>query len=296
MTQYRQVTLLAVLTLTLAACSSSDDYQWDPWDYTNAEKATVNVVTEDGATEDLGSGTTIGLYVTGDDGQVRLASATVDANGNIQIPSGALSGKVVVYAPFQPAWGESAYNSNVRFDVQSDQSDKASYEASDLMIGTAATASKTRAAGMELSIQHMLSKVMIHIVDETGSLDMEKMTMRLLRMEGSVSVSLSDVSVFTVENSLLDIDMLRQEANDHRITMTAIVAPQTKAEGEELFEFGTPGAQHVCRLPSHAMLEGGKTFVFQLRFTEEGLVPDSSYITNWEADEEDTDLSVRVKK
>ena len=71
----------------------------------------------------------------------------------------------------------------------------------------------------------MLSKVMIHIVDETGALDMEKMTMRLLRMEGTVNVSLSNMSVSTVENSLLDIDMLRQGANDHRITMIAIVAP-----------------------------------------------------------------------
>ena len=295
-TRYWQATLLAVLTLLLAACSSSDDYQWDPWDYSNAEKATVNVVAEDGTVEDLESGTTIGLYVTGDDGQVRLVSAKVDADGSIQLPSGALSGKVVVYAPFQSAWGVEAYSGNKLFEVQPDQSDEAGYEASDLMIGTATMTSKTRAASMALSMHHMLSKVMIHIVDETGALDMEKMTMRLLRMEGTVNVSLSNMSVSTVENSLLDIDMLRQGANDHRITMVAIVAPQTKAEGEKLFEFGTAGAQHICKLPSDATLEGGKTFVFQLRFTEEGLVPDSSYITNWEADDIETDLSVRVKK
>ena len=295
--RFRRVSLTAVTVLAVAACGSSEEYKWDPWDVSQNQIASVNITQEDGTTEELKTGSTIGIYVIDGNGAVSLVTATVDANGNIQLPPEAFDGRVIAYSPVQPGWNTGTFNGTPLFEVQPDQSIQADYDASDLMIGTATmTTAATRSASMELSLKHMLARVMVNVVDETGSLDTENTSMRLLRMAGSVYVSLSAMKVTTVENSSLDIDMLPYSMTDRRITMIAIVAPQTIQEGADLFEFSMAGSHRKATMTSTETLEGGKTFVFQMRYTDEGLVPDGSYVADWEVDDNDIDLNIRIKK
>lgn len=297
---HKQASLLAAQILMLTACSSKEDYQWEYWN--EAENvASVSVQSEDGTTETLEPSTTMGIYIIDENGSVTWVIAEVDEHGNVILPPKALSGQVVVCTPVQPSWGAAAFTGKQKFYVESDQSDEEYYEASDLMIGTmssvAATRGFTRAdTNLHLSLKHMLAKVVIHVVDETGMMDFGQVNMQLLGMHNRVNVSLSQQTVETVENSIADIDMLAYNSTDRRISMAAIVPAQTIGEGEEFFKVNMPGNSRLGILPSETVLEADKTFVYQVRYTENGPVLESSFITKWEDDGSETVLDIRTNK
>lgn len=297
---HRKVSLLAVLALILTACGSKEDYQWEDWN--EAENvASVSVQSEDGTTEELEPGTTMGIYIIDENGNLTWVVVEVDENGNVILPPEALSGKAVVYSPVQSSWGLAAFTGSPKFYIKSDQSDEDGYEASDLMIGTmssgAATRGFTRAATkLRLSLKHMLAKVVIHVIDETGMMDFDQVTMELLKMRNGVSVSLAMQEVETLENSTADIDMLAYNSTDRRISMTAIVPSQTIGEGEEFFKIEMPGNSRIGVLPTETVLEADKTFVYQVRYTENGPVLESSFITKWEDDGSEAILDIRTNK
>ncbi len=292
--QCRQGALVASLALMLAACGSSDEYKWEPWDTEQQAETPVSIITADGTEEDLKTGSTLGIYVVNEDGTVTWMTVAVDSDGNIILPSEAQTGKVIAYTPVQLGWGKEAFNTLQRFEVQPDQSSQADYDASDLMIGTMSVV--TRGTEVELQFKHMLAKVVVHIVDETGAIDPDNASMRLLRMAGTVSVSLSAMQVSTVENSQIDIDMLPYNVTDRRISLAAIVAPQTIEEGVDFLEFTVAGSHRACPMPTRTELEGNMTFVYQMRYTDEGLVPDGSYIVGWEDDGTETEFDIRTTK
>lgn len=288
-----QTVLVAVLVMSFSACGSSEEYQWESWEENDSEFS-VSVLAEDGTEESLKSGSSLGVYVVGSDGIVTWATSEVDKDGNVVLPPSALTGQAVVYTPVQPHWGADAYTSMPKFYVKSDQSTEANYDASDLMIGTAKSA--TRATSLTLSLQHMLAKVVIHVIDETGMHDFSSSSTMLLRMDNAVTVDLSRQSTGIVEKSVADIDMLKYNATDRRISMTAIVAPQTRLSGEEFFELIVPGSRHICTFPSTAELEAGKTFVFQMRYTESGPMVEGSYIAQWENDGSEAIFDIKTNR
>lgn len=299
--QYGLTTLLAGITMMLSACSSSnEEYKWESWETTGNE-ATVSVQTENGGSELLEAGTTIGVYVVDENGKVTWVNATVDQYGNVVLPQEALTGKTIVYTPVQPGWGMAAFSSTPSFYVKPDQSDEEGYEDSDLMIGTATASAAARAftrasTSVNITLKHMMAKVIVHVVDETGMMDFRTAVMSLLHMKNGVTVSLPEQSVTTIENSISDIEMQAYSITDRRLSMRAIVAPQTKEAGEELFELVIPGSCRLCVLPSKAVITAEQAYVYQVRYTEDGPVLESSYITNWDSAEEEADFTIRTDK
>lgn len=299
--QYGLTTLLAGITMMLSACSSSnEEYKWESWETTGNE-ATVSVQTENGGSELLEAGTTIGVYVVDENGKVTWVNATVDQYGNVVLPQEALTGKTIVYTPVQPGWGMAAFSSTPSFYVKPDQSDEEGYEDSDLMIGTATASAAARAftrasTSVNITLKHMMAKVIVHVVDETGMMDFRTAVMSLLHMKNGVTVSLPEQSVTTIENSISDIEMQAYSITDRRLSMRAIVAPQTKEAGEELFELVIPGSRRLCVLPSKAVITAEQAYVYQVRYTEDGPVLESSYITNWDSAEEEADFTIRTDK
>lgn len=300
--QYGLTTLLAGITMMLSACSSSnEEYKWESWETTGNE-ATVSVQTENGGSELLEAGTTLGIYVVNEDGSVTWVNATVDQYGNVILPPEALTGKTIVYTPVQPGWGMAAFTGTPSFYVKADQSDEEGYEDSDLMIGTAtastaATRALTRAStSINIRLKHMMAKVIVHVVDETGMMDFRTAVMSLLHMKNGVTVNLPEQSVTTIENSISDIEMQAYSITDRRLSMRAIVAPQTKEAGEELFELVIPGSRRLCVLPSEAVITAEQAYVYQVRYTEDGPVLESSYITNWDSAEEEADFTIKTDK
>lgn len=299
--QYALLTLLTGIVIMFAACGSDEEYKWESWEATGSE-ATVSVQSEDGTSESLEAGTTLGVYVVNEDGTVTWVNATVDQYGNVILPPDALTGKTIVYTPVQPGWGQAAFNGTPSFYVKADQSDEDDYDASDLMIGTvtattAAARAFTRAGtSISLSLKHMMAKVVIHVVDETGIMDFRTASLSLLRMKNGVTVSLPQQSVTTIGNSVSDIEMQAYNITDRRLSMRAIVAPQTKEAGEELFELTVPGTRRSCILPTTAEMTPEQTYVYQVRYTVDGPVLESSYITNWNSAEEEADFTIRTDK
>ena len=290
-----QASLLVFLVLMLTACGSKEEYQWEDW--SEPENVTsVSVQSGDGTMEVIDPGTKMGIYVVNENGNVIWTVSEVDGNGNMILSPAALSGNVIVYTPVQPSWGVDAFMGIPRFYVKSDQSDEESYEACDLMIGTMSNVSGTQSTGMRLSLKHMLAKVVIHVVDETGMMDFEQVTMQILRVRNGVSVNLAQQEVITLENSIADIDMLAYNSTDRRISMAAIVPAQTIGEGEEFFKVNMPGNSRLGILPSETVLEADKTFVYQVRYTENGPVLESSFITKWEDDGSETVLDIRTNR
>lgn len=299
--QYGLGTLLTGIAMIFTACSSSyEEYQWENWETTGSE-ATVSVRSEDGASEPLEAGTSIGVYVVDEEGKVTWVNATVDQYGNVVLPQEAMTGKTIIYTPVQPGWGMAAFTGTPSFYVKADQSDEEGYEDSDLMIGTATASAAARAftrasTSVNITLKHMMAKVIVHVVDETGMMDFRTAVMSLLHMKNGVTVSLPEQSVTTIENSISDIEMQAYSITDRRLSMRAIVAPQTKEAGEELFELVIPGSRRLCVLPSEAVITAEQAYVYQVRYTEDGPVLESSYITNWDSAEEEADFTIRTDK
>lgn len=83
--------------------------------------------------------------------------------------------------------------------------------ASDLIAG-ASDASNSNVTN-EITLAHLLAKVVVSVVDETGNYDFKTGTsLHLLGMKNVVKVDLNALSIATVETSFANIDMYGDEA------------------------------------------------------------------------------------
>lgn len=264
---------LAVGVMALTSCSSSDVDTW--YDDENDEANVVTIsITDDGNTDNLSAGSNIGLFVIDGNGNPAVSNQmlTLGTGGSATLPDVALTGQLIVYSPYQTDW-EHALSEKSRFDVQDNQSTAEGYKASDLLIGSGDAS--------QLSMKHVLSRIVVHITDETGDVDMGEMNVQLLNKTGSVMVDLRNASTESVADSEKDIAMYPYELSDWRLSLEAIVAPQTITNGDEFLEFSRNGRSQVFYIPQDATLEGGKTFIYYFRLTQTGVIFDGTTITNW---------------
>lgn len=277
---------LATVTLLLSACHKATEFEYiDEAVETVQGETNVVVTDENGNEEAFASGSQIGIYVIAADGSVTYQMVEVDEDGNAALPTSTQGSTIIAYTPYQEAWGEDAIMNNPVFTVQSDQSNEVAYDASDLMIGTSAAnaaAARTRADYNQMAFRHMLAKVAIHVVDETGRIDLNNIKAELLSVNNSVRVDLLHQSVTTIDDSRTHIPMLSEMTTDWRISSYAIVAPQDVAEGTTFFAITLYGNRQSYPIPQGSRLEGGKTYTINMRLTEYGLIPDGWYITDWE--------------
>ena len=276
--------LTSVLML-FSACSKQSEFEYIDEEVINTDETpNVTVTDENGNETTLTPGSTIGIYVVGEDGNVTLQQVEVDENGNAILPT-SNQGTVIAYTPYQEEWGEEALTSNPIFTVESDQTTQERFQASDLMIGS--TNQTTRATSNEsMTFHHTLARVAIHIVDETGRVDLTCIGAELLDVCNSVHVDLAHQAVTTIEDARANISMLSEMTTDWRISSYAIVAPQFVADGTEFFTVTLYGNCQKYPIPEAVTLEGGKTYTINMRLTEHGLLPDGWYITDWDGQEE----------
>ena len=276
---------LTSFLMLFSACSKQNEFEYIDEEVANTdERPNVTVTDENGSETTLTPGSTIGIYVVGEDGNVTLQRVEVDENGNAIIPASG-QGAIIAYTPYQEDWGEEALTSNPVFTVENDQTTLERLRASDLMIGR--TRQTTRAAtDGSMTFLHMLSKVAIHIVDETGRVNLQAIAAELLGVNNSVTVDLVHQTVNNIEEERANIPMLSEMTTDWRISSYAIVAPQFVAEGTEFFAITLYGNRQTYPIPEAVTLEGGKTYTINMRLTEHGLLPVGWYITDWDEQEE----------
>ena len=274
------VILYSLLVAHTTGCSKPQEFEYID-DITSSENGTYIIVTdENGVPGDVSPGTTVGVYVVNEDGSVTYLTVEADENGNAILPTSALGGNIVAYSPVQDEWGEAAYATPQMFTVKSDQSDEANYIASDLMMGSSATA--TRSEQSVMTFRHMMAKVAIHIIDEIGRTDLSQMEAELIAQKSAVMVDLARQSVATVRDLQTNVVMLSKMTTDWRVSSYAIVAPQTVTDGTPFFAVTLYGTRQTYTVPQDAVLEGGKTYTINMRLTEYGLIPDGWYITDWD--------------
>ena len=283
---------LACAALLLTACSKATEFEYiDEVVTPEDDEPTVVVTDENGNETTLPEGAMIGIYVIDSDGNVTLQQVEVDENGNAVLPTTNQGETIVAYTPYQEEWGDSALVTSPTFTVKSDQTTEELYKASDLMIGI--SGQTTRASEAPMNFTHMLAKVAIHMVDETGRVKLETIGAELLNVNTSVTVDLLHQRVSTIDSLRASIPMLSKMTTDWRISSYAIVAPQFIGEGTMFFAITLYGNRQLYPIPQASQLEGGKTYTINMRLTEYGLVPDGWYITDWD-DTTENDIDVKV--
>ena len=285
--------LTSVLML-FSACSKQSEFEYiDEAVETVQGETNVVVTDENGNKEAFASGSQIGIYVIAADGSVTYQMVEVDEDGNAALPTSSQGSTIIAYTPYQEAWGEEAIMNNPVFTIQSDQSNEVAYDASDLMIGKSVATAGTRGYYNRMAFRHMLAKVAIHVVDETGRIDLKNIKAELLSVNNSVRVDLLHQSVSTIDDSRVNIQMLSEMTTDWRISSYAIVAPQDVAEGTTFFAITLYGNRQNYPIPQDCRLEGSKTYTINMRLTEYGLIPDGWYITDWE-DEGEKNIDIEL--
>lgn len=291
--------LIAVLAgcMMMTACSEPNEFEYVDEEITadnGNDQPSVTVTDENGNTSTLPSGNTIGVYVVDGDGNVSLQQVEVDENGNTVLPASTEESTMIAYTPYQEEWGEDAIVNHPDFTVESNQSTEDAYNASDLMIGTTKTEATTRATtNGSMTFRHMLAKVAIHIVDETGRVDLTRIAAELLYVKNCVTVDLAHQQVETKDDSQSNVQMCWEMTTDWRISYYAIVAPQAIAEGTDFFAVMLYGNREINPIPEAATLESGKTYTISMRLTEHGLIPEGWYITDWnEENERNIDINI----
>lgn len=270
----------------LSSCSKQAEFEY----IDEAPESGVSVITvagEDGNESLLAKGSVIGVYVTGVDGSVTLRRSVVGEGGEAALPSPAsgVSVGMVAYTPYKEDWGDAALYDGALFTVASDQSTSEGYRDSDLMIGSAGQMTRAT-SGSSVTLHHVLARVAIHIVDETGGINLDDIGTELLNVNNAVTVNLSEQSVSTISSLREDIRMYSGVRTDWRVSSYAIVAPQTVTEGTSFYAVTLYGSRQIYPIPATVSLEGGKTYTINMRLTTLGLILDGWSIADWIEEDE----------
>lgn len=268
-----------VSSLLMMSCHKTPKFVYED-EYEDEKTVDVFASDENGNTVEIAGGSVIGVYAVDTNGNIFFQEAEVNGDGTIVMQTSD-GGGILAYLPYQEDWDTADYTSPRVFTVSDDQSTRRQFDSSDLMIGI--TNNLTHASA-SLSFNYMLSKVSVHIIDDTGSYNFSSCEMELTDMCDAVDVYLNRMEVTTISNSRSDIRMLKFSETDRRLTMRAIVAPQNIPAGTPFMKFISPQLTDSFGVPQDTQMESGKSYTFSLRLTETGLVYDGSYISGWEED------------
>ncbi|MBQ8714368.1 MAG: fimbrillin family protein [Prevotella sp.] len=276
--QYKLTSLWSIACLMLfLGCSDSHDFVYNDED--EVEEVTLTLTDANGNTGVIPSGTQMGIYMIGDDGAVTFQQVEVGGDGKLILPSSAREKKLFVYSPYQESWDTEDFSTTQLFQVQSDQSSMSQYQASDLMVGSLTEGVTTNAS---MTFSHLMSKVVIHIIDESGVIDMSQVSAELLHVYNSANIDIKNATATTIEETTTDIRMCPEMVTDWRLSSYAILPPQTIAANTDFFAITVYGVRQVYSLPDTVLLESGQTYTINIRLTDQGLVIDGSYVTDWE--------------
>lgn len=243
-------------------------------------------VTDENGSGNLSEGSSVGLFVYDQSTSSYVVSngATIVGSGGSLMGAPTLSAghqyTIYAYSPYRAEWNDIVDTSH-RFDVETDQSQKASYESSDLII-TKTTINDNQA---KVDFQHLLTKIVVHVTDQTGTIDVSSSGQTYLvlnDMATSVMFNLEEGVKSVIQDETSDVRMFTLDQSKRRISAAAIVAPQEKGEGDSLFKLYVAG-KYFRQYPLAAteQLLSGKTYIYRMTLTEGGLIIDNTQITDW---------------
>lgn len=277
--------ILLILPAIFTSCEKEDE---EANSVDEASVLTVSVAEGD-ETVALSEGTVVDLFaIEGSESIVAQTAATVVQHGQLTGTDAitAVMKDGIQLTGYTPSglWTLDTYNQPQEFTVSADQSTVENYEAADLKMAPLTAVANGKVA---LVMNHVMTKVCVHITDVTGNYDLSKVGMVMSGLHTSVTADLVQHTVSTREDKTGDIIPYSSNNTPYRATATAVVAPGQVAAGNVLIRVSVNGETFTYNLPENADWQAGMENVYSIRLTNEGLVPYGNYVTEWGEGEND---------
>ena len=196
--------------------------------------------------------------------------------------------------PFEAGQNVEVTETAATFSVQSDQSSKDNYKASDLMVGETTSKPVYRTtSNVTLQFKHCLSKININIKVGDG-VDANDLNDAIVTIYTRTNEATFDVQsgVITAVNSQAQASMPFVRAGNLTASgngfegMSAIIIPQDISAGSQFITIDTNNqTTYRYSLPTTVNLisfEPGKAYTYNLTVRKSGLTLDNTNITDWD--------------
>lgn len=286
------------------ACSDDDaptsitDNEGDQGD-SGYEGLTVEIVEDENEqTSTLPSGSSFGVFVFADNNYaVALANAHLIMGGGTISRADASSGfslsegiGICAYSPYSEVWDEVDVTEALPFSIASNQRTQSAYEANDLLVAPFTYINNGKAT---LSFRHVMAKVSVCVIDETGKYNLSQSEVELPEQPSGIKVNLISGKTEAVDNETLAVSAFMGNSNADTLRAMAILPPATIVAGRTVFTFEINGQPFSYAAPQTEEWESGKDHIYEMKLTENGLIPTGNRVIDWESGNEDTELTVK---
>ena len=279
----------AAATVSMTSCSNDDEAINSPVEIrlssTNEASLTTRSVNQNIQLTQFDAGEKIGVFINENGGSsttyAQPLQYTANGAGGMTPPAPQYfpqSGNGVNIHAFYPFSAASDLGTPKTFAIATDQSTNAAYKASDLMYGvpTSNPVSRT-SSSVQLTFEHLLSKINIELVVGNGSPTLVGSTVKLKGILPETTFDPSDGSITAAAGTATDITVMTTTAT---LVGSAIIVPQTLA-ATAFIEVTLPdGGVLTYSLPAQTEFEGKKQYDYEIRVNLTGLTVTST-ITPW---------------
>lgn len=301
--------LFASAVVALAACSSNEEFE----QIGNCEiKLSSTLLVQTRAAQDIQSeafesGESVAVFINEDSSSPSThydqpLQYDVENDGSLTttnpqyFPQNGNGVKIYAVYPFEVGQNVEVTETAAAFSVQSDQSSKDNYKASDLMVGETTSKPVYRTtSNVTLQFKHCLSKININISagDGIDPVDLQGATVTILNttaggtfnvISGAVTSNGAQAAATPIIAGTLEV---REDTGVQGIS--AIIIPQGVSAGSRFIsiKYGgdqqTPATELFYTLPQAADVDfaAGYSYTFNITAKKSGLTLDGSNITNW---------------
>ena len=299
--------LFASAVVALAACSSNEEFE----QIGNCEiKLSSTLLVQTRAAQDIQSeafesGESVAVFINEDSSSPSThydqpLQYDVENDGSLTttnpqyFPQNGNGVKIYAVYPFEVGQTVEVTETAAAFSVQSDQSSKDNYKASDLMVGEPTSKPVYRTtSNVTLQFKHCLSKININIKVGDG-VDANDLNDAIVTIYTRTNEATFDVQsgVITAVNSQAQASTPFVRAGNLTASgngfegMSAIIIPQDISAGSQFITIDTNNqTTYRYSLPTAVNLisfESGKAYTYNLTVRKSGLTLDNTTITDWD--------------
>lgn len=299
--------VFAAAVIALAACSSNEEFE----QIGNCEiKLSSTLLVQTRAAQNIQSeafesGESVAVFINEDSSSPSTSydqplQYDVEDDGSLTttnpqyFPQNGNGVNIFAVYPFEAGQNVEVTETAAAFSVQSDQSSKDNYKASDLMVGETTSKPVYRTTdNVTLQFKHCLSKININIKVGEG-VDANDLNDAIVTIYTRTNDATFDVQsgVITAVNSQAQASMPFVRAGNLTASgngfegMSAIIIPQDISAGSQFITIDTNNqTTYRYSLPNTVNLisfESGKAYTYNLTVRKSGLTLDSTNITDWD--------------
>ena len=292
---------IALATLAFTACSSDDGLDGSNAGgrqslqlVSNLSSKSTNINLQK---TQIAEGVKIGVFVqnskgfiSGGNNAVQTASGTGTFTGSpIYFPEDGSAVSVKAYAPYSSSFGD-MLDENADFSVATNQSTDEGYLASDLLHGVpSGTNSFTEENPLVvLNFTHKLSKLTIKFkTSNETDVDLKGSTINIVNTLPSTTLKVADGTLGAAMGTATTIKAATYTTDATEFVASAILVPQTVAQGNFIQVVLTNGKMLNAKLNTEATFASGKAYTYVVNISGQGSdvfaeIELNSTVTDWD--------------